>query len=313
MRIQFLALALIPVAYGQVSGKCADLAKFKIPGVSISVAITKTETVPAAALLPSFCRAEGMIDSRTGAGGKAYGIGFAIALPDNWNNRFLFQGGGGFNGTVRPPLGAAAAGDSSALARGFAVVSTDTGHQGGDRSFFQDQQAGLDFAYVAIGKVAVAGKQILTQYYGQPARYSYFVGCSTGGREAMTMTQRYPEYFDGVVSGDPAMRTSYAQIGRAWTTVAFNQIAPRDDAGPRQRRVARRDVNPDEVPPLLQRRHGRRPAPNEAVEHEVAGIREQPNDAARERLGELRFVVVVGAHRRDPPNAARAPLGPLAA
>ena len=231
MRIQFLALALIPVAYGQVSGKCADLAKFKIPGVSISVAITKTETVPAAALLPSFCRAEGMIDSRTGAGGKAYGIGFAIALPDNWNNRFLFQGGGGFNGTVRPPLGAAAAGDSSALARGFAVVSTDTGHQGGDRSFFQDQQAGLDFAYVAIGKVAVAGKQILTQYYGQPARYSYFVGCSTGGREAMTMTQRYPEYFDGVVSGDPAMRTSYAQIGRAWTTVAFNQIAPRDDAG----------------------------------------------------------------------------------
>jgi feruloyl esterase len=128
-------------------------------------------------------------------------------------------------------VGAAAAGDDPALARGFAVVSTDTGHQGTDRSFFQDQQAGLDFAYVAVGRVAVLAKQIVAHYYGQPAKYSYFVGCSTGGREAMTMTQRYPDYFDGVIAGDPAMRTGYAEIGRTWTTVAFNQIAPKDDSG----------------------------------------------------------------------------------
>ncbi len=235
MRIQLLALAFalasvlatLPVAYGQTSTKCADLTKFKISGVTM--AITKVETIPAAApakaSLPSYCQVDGMIDGRTGAGGKTYGIGFAVALPDNWNNRFLFQGGGGFNGTVRPPLGAAAAGDNSGLARGFAVASTDTGHQGNDRTFFQDQQAGLDFAYVAIGRVAAVAKQIVAHYYGQPAKYSYFVGCSTGGREAMTMTQRYPDYFDGVISGDPAMRTGYAEIGRAWTTVAFNQIA----------------------------------------------------------------------------------------
>jgi len=221
MRLHFVALALVPIAYGQTSGKCADLLKFKIPGVALT--ITKAEPVaaePGKAGLPSRCQAEGMIDQRTGAGGKTYGIGFAIALPDNWSNRFLFQGGGGFNGTVRPPLGAAAAGDHPALARGFAVVSTDTGHQGGDQSFFQDQQAGLDFAYVAIGRVAVIAKQIVAHYYGQPARYSYFAGCSTGGREAMTMTQRYPDYFDGVIAGDPAMRTRYAEIGRTWTTVA---------------------------------------------------------------------------------------------
>ena len=232
MRMQLLALTLLPVAYGQTAGKCADLLDFKIPGVTM--VITKAETVaaePGKASLPSHCEAEGMIDQRTGAGGKTYGIGFAIALPDNWNDRFLFQGGGGFNGTVRPPLGAAAAGDHPALARGFAVVSTDTGHQGNDRTFFQDQQAGLDFAYVAVGRVAVIAKQIVTHYYGQPAKYSYFVGCSTGGREAMTMTQRYPDYFDGVIAGDPAMRTGYAEIGRTWTTVAFNQIAPKDDAG----------------------------------------------------------------------------------
>jgi hypothetical protein len=223
MKIQILVLALLPAAYGQAPGKCADLLKLKIPGVNM--VMTKAEAVA------SHCEAEGMIDQRTGAGGKSYGIGFAIALPDNWNNRFLMQGGGGYNGTVRPPVGAAAAGDNPALARGFAVVSTDTGHQGNDQSFFQDQQAGLDFAYVAIGRVAVLAKQIVAHYYGQPARYSYFAGCSTGGREAMTMTQRYPDYFDGVIAGDPAMRTRYAEIGRTWTTVAFNQIAPKDDAG----------------------------------------------------------------------------------
>jgi len=228
-----VVLALLPAAYGQTSGKCADLLKFKIPGVAM--VITQAETVVAAAPgkapIASHCQAEGMIDQRTGAGGKTYGIGFAIALPDNWSNRFLMQGGGGFNGTVQPPLGAAATSNNPALARGFAVVSTDTGHQGGDRTFFQDQQAGLDFAYVAVGRVAVIAKQIVTSYYGQAAKYSYFAGCSTGGREAMTMTQRYPDYFDGVIAGDPAMRTGYAEIGRAWTTVAFNQIAPKDDAG----------------------------------------------------------------------------------
>lgn len=163
MSIHVLALALIPVAYGQTSTKCADLAMFKISGVAM--AITKVETIPAEApakaSLPSYCQVDGMIDGRTGAGGKIYGIGFAVALPDNWNSRFLFQGGGGFNGTVRPPLGAAASGDSSGLARGFAVASTDTGHQGNDRTFFEDQQAGLDFAYVAIGRVAAVAKQVI--------------------------------------------------------------------------------------------------------------------------------------------------------
>jgi hypothetical protein len=238
MRVFILVLALIPGAYAQTSGRCVELANFNIPGVTM--VITKAETVPAAAAgvapLPAHCQAEGMIDPRTGAGGKTYGIGFAIALPDNWSNRFLLQGGGGFNVTVRPPLGAAAAGDNPALARGFAVASTDTGHQGNDRTFFQDQQAALDFAYVAIGRVAVVAKLIVAHYYGQPAKYSYFAGCSTGGREAMTMTQRYPDYFDGVIAGDPAMRTGYAEIGREWTAAAFNQIAPKlvpngDDAG----------------------------------------------------------------------------------
>src|SRR4051812_1545842 len=100
---------------------CADMAAFQT--TSGSVTISKAEKITDN--LPARCRVDGVIDQRTGAGGKTYGIGFALALPDNWNGRFLFQGGGGLNGSVQNPVGAQAAGDASALSRGFAVVTTD--------------------------------------------------------------------------------------------------------------------------------------------------------------------------------------------
>ena len=227
--------------------KCADLVNLHIPGTKMT--ITKAEAVPttppgtlhAASItgaaipvaIPPYCRAEGVIDQRTGFDNKPYAIGFAIALPDNWNGRFLFQGGGGLNGSITPPLGGQAAGDAPALARGFAVVSTDTGHKGAvfDAAFMKDQLADLNFAYVAVGRVAVLSKEIITQYYGQPAKHSYYDGCSTGGREGMLMSQRYPTYFDGVVVGDPAMRTGYSNIGLTYARNAFGQIAPKDASG----------------------------------------------------------------------------------
>ena len=185
---------------------CDALRQLQVSGVALTV--TKAEwfaagaplpggrggAAPVATKLPAYCRLDGVIDRRMGAG-ATYGIGFALALPEDWNGRFLFQGGGGLNGSVQNPLGASAAGERPALARGFAVVSTDTGHQGTgafDGSFRQDQQASLDFAYVAVGRVAEIAKRIIAQHYGKPPDKSYFSGCSTGGREAMMMTQRYP-------------------------------------------------------------------------------------------------------------------------
>lgn len=227
--------------------KCADLVNLHIPGTKMT--ITKAQEVPmtppgtlhAASItgeaipvaIPPYCRAEGVIDQRAGFDNKPYAIGFAIALPDNWNGRFLFQGGGGLNGSITPPLGGQAAGDAPALARGFAVVSTDTGHKGAvfDAAFMKDQLADLNFAYVAVGRVAVLSKEIIAQYYGQPAKHSYYDGCSTGGREGMLMSQRYPTYFDGIVSGDPAMRTGYSNIGLTYARNAFAAIAPKDASG----------------------------------------------------------------------------------
>jgi feruloyl esterase len=206
---------------------CADMTAFQTPGTSVS--IVKAEKP--ADNQPARCRVDGVIDQRTGVDGKSYGIGFAIALPDNWNGRFLMQGGGGLNGSVANPLGdRAAAGDTNALARGFAVVSTDTGHKGTnafDGSFMADQQAALDFYYSAIGRVAVLAKEMVSRYYGKPADHSYYVGCSTGGREAMLMSQRYPTYFDGIVAGDPAMRTGHSNLGLAYFAAAINGISPK--------------------------------------------------------------------------------------
>jgi feruloyl esterase len=237
MTAVFSSLVLCaPVAAAQTPpttpAACDALRQLQVPGVAL--AVTTAEWSPPSGSLPAHCRLDGVIDRRTGAGGVAYGIGFALALPQDWNGRFLFQGGGGLNGSVRPPLGASAAGDRSGLARGFAVVSTDTGHQGTgafDGSFRQDQQASLDFAYAAVGRVAEIAKRIIAEHYGRAPTRSYFAGCSTGGREAMLMTQRYPTYFDGVIAGAPAMRTSYSGIGDRWVATTLNEIAPKNAAG----------------------------------------------------------------------------------
>ncbi len=167
--------------------KCEALAGLTLPGSTI--VIEKAEAQPEApagtvqirppapdtvsVALPSNCRVQGVIDRRVGAEGKPYAIGFAIALPDRWNGRFLYQGGGGLNGSIRPPLGPQATGDLPALARGSAVVSTDSGHQGAvfDASFMKDQEAALNFAQASVGKVTAAAKAIISHYYGQaPAR-----------------------------------------------------------------------------------------------------------------------------------------------
>jgi hypothetical protein len=242
--IVWLVFTSSTCAMAQQAKSCASLMDMKISGVEITkavpVAAGSTEPNPYgpghSAPIPAYCRVEGVINRRTGVGGEEFGINFALAMPDNWNSDFLMQGGGGGNGIVMPPLGLNATGGTPGLMRGFAVVSTDTGHKshGGafDFGFMKDQQAYLDFAYLANVQVAALAKQLIAQYYGKSAAHSYFSGCSTGGREGMILSQRYPTVFDGIISGDPAMRTGLSNlaIGR-WIPIAFNQVAPKDANG----------------------------------------------------------------------------------
>ena len=265
--------ALAQVAPGEAA--CAALRQLQVPGAALSEVTAEWFAAgspppqeppwvpPLAVPLPAYCRLGATLDRRTGADGKSYGIGFALALPAEWNGRFLFQGGGGLNGTVAPPLGRTGQGDA-ALARGFAVVTTDTGHRGQvfDASFMAEQQASLDFAYQAVGRVAVLAKQIVAQHYGRPAARAYFMGCSTGGREGMLMAQRHPTYFDGIVVGAPAMRTRFSGIGDEWVATMLNRVAPLDASGKPDGRRAFSDADRkaviDGLLAVLRRR--RRPA-----------------------------------------------------
>jgi len=241
--VPFFALLLAAQLATAAPVPCTSLTKLKLPGFAMT--IEKAELVPPGPIpmppygppmtgkLPAYCRADGVIDKRMGRNGRPYAIGFEIALPVKWNGRFLFQGGGGFNGAVYPSIGWQAAGTEVALARGYAIVNTDSGHKGAvfDGTFWEDQDATVNFLYRAIDKVTQVSKKIIAAHYGRAPAHSYYVGCSTGGREAMIMSQRFPDYFDGVVSGDPAMRTSYSGLADRWVAIALNQIAPRDEKG----------------------------------------------------------------------------------
>jgi feruloyl esterase len=239
-----IGAATIGSAHAQAEDACTALRAFTSPTVALEITSARRVAAgPAPAAregsrgfsgnLPAHCRVDGILERRIGAGGVEYGIRFALALPDEWTGRFLFQGGGGLNGSVNAPFGTQAAGPTPALARGFAVASNDTGHQGAvfDGSFFADQEATLNFLWLANGKVTVVAKALIDAYYRKPAEHSYFVGCSTGGREAMIMSQRYPTYFDGLVSGAPAMRTGFSNLGMRSVAVALSAAAQRDANG----------------------------------------------------------------------------------
>ncbi|HTU46644.1 MAG TPA: tannase/feruloyl esterase family alpha/beta hydrolase [Bryobacteraceae bacterium] len=252
--MKYERLAIVTAAFcafaaprGQNLDGCTELRRLQISGVEI----TKTELIasgktippgypgsPSIGPLPAHCRVDGIINRRKGVDGQEFGIGFAIALPNQeaWNGDFMMQGGGGGNGVVAYPTGASYAGDQPALSRGFAVASTDTGHKAKtgpfDFSFMRDQQAYLDFAFLANAEVAGIVKQVIAHYYAKPAAYSYFVGCSTGGREGMILSQRYPTVFNGIVSGDPAMRTGLSNLAIGqWIPAAYNQASPKDASG----------------------------------------------------------------------------------
>ena len=236
--------AASPVAAGRAKAgageRCEAVAKLRQDGLVVEkVELVAAGPMPgpaagAAPVLPEHCLVRAVLQPRVGHGGRKFGIGFELRLPTAWNGRFLFQGGGGLDGQVFPAVGNIAnSGQPPALTRGFAIVSTDSGHSGPivDASFGLDQQARTDYAYNALDKVTVEAKRIVADFYGAPARYSYFLGCSNGGRQALTAAQRLPLQFDGIVAGDPAMRFSRIGLGEVWNMHVVARIAPRAPDG----------------------------------------------------------------------------------
>src|SRR6185436_14661068 len=144
-----------------------------------------------------------------------------LALPmKDWNGRFQGVGGGGFSGgnsmAIRQPA-----------AQGFAAGSTDTGHEGGSGSFALDANGRLnwqlirDNAYLGIHEMSVTGQALTKELYGNAPRYSYFNGCSTGGRQGLMEAQRYPADYDGILSGAPAINWPKLHVDQLWAHVVM--------------------------------------------------------------------------------------------
>jgi feruloyl esterase len=134
-----------------------------------------------------------------------------VWLPaSGWNGKFLAVGNGGWNGNI--DVNALAAG----LRRGYATASTDTGHQGGGGPWMQSKEKLIDFGYRAVHEMTVKAKAVVNAFYGNTARLSFFQGCSAGGRQGMKAAQRFPEDFDGIVAGAPAVNTTGRAVFSVW-------------------------------------------------------------------------------------------------
>jgi len=151
---------------------------------------------------------------------------FAVKLPTNWNNRFYMVGGGGYAGQLS--LGPM----NTGLQKGYATATTDTGHDAAKEPLgvFAERRPEnptadrkkLDYAYLAVHNTAALAKQIIKSYYGSDAKYSYWVGCSTGGRQGLMEAQRYPEDFDGYLIGAPVLKQSHEGMRGIWNAQAVS-------------------------------------------------------------------------------------------
>jgi feruloyl esterase len=155
---------------------------------------------------------------RKTADDKTYAIGFEMRLPRAWNGRFYYQANGGLDGAVVPAQGATGGGPlTSALAQGFAVMSSDAGHTGAQTTRFGfDVQARLDYGYQAVGKLTPMAKALAQAAYGKAPERSYIGGCSNGGRHAMVAAARYPHLYDGYLVGAPGFNLPKAALANLW-------------------------------------------------------------------------------------------------
>jgi feruloyl esterase len=227
------AVATLKVARGRAPVAACSAAAFA--AAALPVANTVITSVTMASTPVPHCVINGTINAgRVGTvtptptppSRYTYQITWQARLPNAWNSKFDMPGGGGTDGSVP--------GTTSRLAQGYAQAANDSGHNngansdplaGGTASFGTDFQARVDFAYNAIDVTTQTAKALVNYYYGMAPVYSYFEGCSMGGREAMMVTQRLPAYFNGVVVGDPALGFPRAGVKTAYYAHQLSALA----------------------------------------------------------------------------------------
>ena len=182
-------VAIAPTA----AGGCASIRNLQIADVHFTEVVDVADSAARRDnVRVPHCRVSGVIGRSTA---------FTAMLPKKWNDRLFMGGNGGYAGTIN--RGALALANE-----GYLTVSTNTGHDrspgGGARWALNDPERQADFGYLAVHRTAEIAKTLAKAFYGREPRYSYFEGCSNGGRQALMEAERYPADFDGIVAGAPA-------------------------------------------------------------------------------------------------------------
>lgn len=213
---------------------CKSLTALKLPDTTI----IRAETVAAGAFappepflvgpvggfefvaakdLPEFCRVAAITKPS-----RDSEIKFEVWMPapSNWNGKFMGVGNSGFSGEIEYLL------MDAALSRGYATASTNTGHDGGvgDASFaLGHPEKVIDFGYRAVHEMTLKAKLTVAAYYGTAPKFSYWHGCSTGGRQGLMEAQRFPADYDGIAAGAPANFLTHLQAQAVMTKQAIQK------------------------------------------------------------------------------------------
>jgi feruloyl esterase len=218
----FAASALLLAARAAQAATCESLSGLKFNDATVTMA----QSVAAGAMtappgrgggnatnpfadLPAFCRVAATLKPTSESD-----IKMEIWLPvAGWNGKFLAVGNGGWNGNIDQNAIA------TAMRRGYAAASTDTGHEGGGGVWMQNKEKLIDYGHRAVHEMTVKAKAIVNAFYESAPRLSYFNGCSAGGRQGLKAALQYPDDFDGIVAGAPALNAT----GRAAFAVSVAQ------------------------------------------------------------------------------------------
>lgn len=184
-----------PTTVTAAAGACAALRDLRLPDVRLTEVVDAPDSLAHGDLARTpHCRVTGVISKE---------ILFVLTLPNRWNQRLLMGGNGGFAGTINRDVARNAT-------YGYATVSTNTGHAdpedgAGAKWALNNPERQIDYAFLGVHRTVEVAKALARAFYGGDPRYSYFDGCSNGGRQGLMEVERYPEDFDGVIAGAPAI------------------------------------------------------------------------------------------------------------
>jgi feruloyl esterase len=209
-------LMVVALSSPVFAAECEGLARLMLPDTALTA-----KSVPAGSFqlpngqslsnLPAFCEVHGVMKPT-----ESSVIHFEVWLPvANWNGRFQGIGNGGLAGTISyGPM-------ARALQNGYATASTDTGHTAQEpKTWLENRERLIDYSYRALHLTTENAKAIVNAYYVKPAQRSYYLGCSTGGKQGLMEAQRFPQDYDGIVAGDAANYWTRQMASELWNGIA---------------------------------------------------------------------------------------------